>query len=157
MPISFFALSGILIAVSSGVMAFVMFVFGKTALHRLWGVFCISVFVWGLGGFFIGTAADPASADWWWRFTHIGVAFIPTLFLHFVYHFLEVKRPRELALFYGISTAFAIFAVFTDLLIAHMRFVFGEFFYDSPPGFLNISISSIGQMPGNSVRCANTT
>ncbi|HET8580976.1 MAG TPA: ATP-binding protein [Candidatus Paceibacterota bacterium] len=131
-----FALSGICIAASSGVMAFIMFLVGSSKLHRLWGCFCISVFLWGLGAYFIGTAAGPEQADLWWRIAHIGVAFIPTLFLHFTYAFLSLKRPRTLIIFYFISFAFSVLALFSNDLIANMRFVFGEFYYDSPPGVL---------------------
>ncbi len=133
---SIFALSGIFIAVSSGVMVFVMFAFGQNRLHRLWGVFCVSVFIWGLGGFFIGTATSAVSADFWWRFAHVGVAFIPVIFLHFVYSFLEEKKPKALASFYALAFLFVFLAVFSDALIANMRLVFGEFYYDSPPGIL---------------------
>ncbi len=136
MELSLFALSGLLIATSSGVMAFIMFAIGRSHLHNLWGFFCISVLVWGVGGFLIGTTTDPDRADLWWRIAHIGVAFIPTLFLHFVYSFLELKRSRTLLVFYALSIIFSVLAVSTDLLIAHMRLVFGEFYYDSPPGLL---------------------
>lgn len=136
MHISLFALSGLFIAISSGIMVFVMFAFAQNRLHRLWGVFCVSVFVWGLGGFLIGTAVNQTVADFWWRIAHVGVAFIPVLFLHFVYNFLEVKKPKSLATFYALAFLFAFLAIFSDALIAHMRLVFDEFYYDSPPGIL---------------------
>lgn len=136
MDINFFALSGALIAVSSSIMGVVMFMFGRTFLHRLWGIFCISVFVWGLGAFLIGITDDPTVADFWWRVTHVGIAFIPTLFLHFVYSFLELKERKTLVVFYAISLSFAFLAVGSNLLIENMRFVFNQFYYDSPPGLL---------------------
>ncbi|MCR4333856.1 MAG: ATP-binding protein [Patescibacteria group bacterium] len=136
MELNLFALSGGFIALSSGVMAIVMFSFAQNSLHRLWGFFCISVFTWGLGGLIIGLTTDPASADFWWRITHVGIAFIPTLFLDFVYSFLNLKRGKTLAVFYIISIIFSILALFSSLLIANMRLVFGEFYYDSPPGLL---------------------
>lgn len=136
MQIPLFALSGLFIAISSGLMVFIMFAFGQNRLHRLWGVFCVSVFIWGLGGYFIGTAQDSAAAAFWWRFAHIGVAFIPTLFLHFVYDFLQLGNRKLLAGFYALAGLFAFLAVFSDALIANMRFVFDEFYYDSPPGVL---------------------
>jgi len=136
MDLTLFSLSGLLIAASSGFMALVMFVSERSRLHVLWGVFCISVFVWGIGGFFIGAAKDVAVADHWWRLTHIGVAFIPVLFLHFVLVFLKQKRPATLFVFYAIAAVFAVFSNASDLLITNMRFVFNEFYYDSPPGVL---------------------
>lgn len=131
-----FALSGVLIMASSGLMALVMFALGRTRTHTLWGVFCLSVFTWGLGAFMIGSTADPRVADFWWRVTHIGIIFIPVLFLHFVYVFLEQKRNWTLFLFYAIGIFFAGATIYGDLMIADMRFVFDEFYYDSPPGLL---------------------
>ncbi len=136
MAITLFALSGILIAVSSGIMAFIMFTVGRTRLHLLWGFFCLSVLAWGMGAFFIGSTQDPATAERWWRLTHVGIALIPTLFLHFVYTFLRLRRGYTLALFYLCALAFGAMALYGDLLIANMRLVFGEFYYDSPPGLL---------------------
>lgn len=136
MDVNLFALSGLFISVSSGIMAFVMFTVGQQRLHRLWGVFCISVFVWGIGGFFIGITSDPNLADFWWRITHIGIAFIPALFMHFVYTFLRMRNRVFIVTLYICAVIFSVLAVSSDLLIANMRFVFGEFFYDSPPGLL---------------------
>ena len=136
MSISLFALSGAFIAVSSGVMAFVMFVFGRNRLHVLWGFFCISVLVWGIGGYFIGTTQDPAQAFFWWKVTHVGIALIPVLFLHFVYVFLKKKGEMFVWLLYAVACIFAVTLFSSDLLVAHVRLVFGTFYYDSPPGLL---------------------
>ena len=136
MNVGLFALSGLLISVSSGVMTFVMFSVGKQRLHKLWGFFCISVFIWGIGSFFIGITDKPNVADFLWRITHIGVAFIPALFMHFVYTFLRMRQRLVVVLPYILAIIFSVLAVSSDLLIANMRFVFGEFFYDSPPGLL---------------------
>src|SRR3989338_127451 len=136
MNVGLFALSGLLISVSSGVMTFVMFSVGKQRLHKLWGFFCISVFIWGIGSFFIGITDKPNVADFLWRITHKGVAFIPALFMHFVYTFLRMRQRLVVVLPYILAIIFSVLAVSSDLLIANMRFVFGEFFYDSPPGLL---------------------
>ncbi len=136
MGLNLFALSGGLIALSSGVMVVVMFSVAQNRVQRLWGIFCVSVLVWGLGGLLIGLAKDPGTAYFWWRITHVGIAFIPTLFATFVYEFLKIKRRRTLIVFYATSIMFSFFALYSNLLIAHMRLVFGEFYYDSPPGLL---------------------
>jgi len=135
MNVGLFALSGLLISVSSGVMTFVMFSVGKQRLHKLWGFFCISVFIWGIGSFFIGITDKPNVADFLWRITHIGVAFIPALFMHFVYTFLRMRQRLVVVLPYILAIIFSVLAVSSDLLIANMRFVFGEFF-----GFEHIKI-----------------
>ena len=136
MSMNLFALSGILIAASSGLMAVLMFVLGKQRMHFLWGVFCLSVFIWGFGAFKIATTINPIEAEFWWRVTHIGIIFIPILFLHFVYVFLNLKRRAVLVVFYALGIFFSLITISGDLMIANMRFVFNQFFYDSPPGLL---------------------
>lgn len=134
MDITLFALSGALIAISSGVMAFGMFAIGQEKLQKLWGTFCLIVFVWGIGVYVIGTIPDQHTADTWWRILHVNVAFMPVVFLHFVYAFLKRESDILLYVLYGGAVVIGSIAAFTLLMIADMRFVFGEFYYDSPPG-----------------------
>lgn len=131
---NFYSLSGLLIAVTSGLMTVLMFSIGKIKLHYLWGVFCFCVFLFGLGIYFVGGATTPEVATHWWKITHIGAILIPVLFLHFVYEFLEIKKTKILIFLYVVSVLL-LFANFTDgLFINNMRFVFNQFYYDSPPG-----------------------
>ncbi len=134
--INIFALSGILISITSGLMAVLMFVVGNVKLHYLWGAFCVSVFIWGLGAYFIGTTNNAVVADTWWRITHIGIIFIPILFLHFVYEFLGLSKRKNIIIVYLIGLFFLITDVVGNLFIANMRWVFNQFYYDSPPGVL---------------------
>src|SRR3989344_8276137 len=133
-----FALSGILIGVSSTAMAVLMLLIGRERLHYIWMAFCVSVAFWGFGGYLIATTQDPAQADFWWRITHIGVIFIPIIFTHFVYRFLDGKEKVTLWLIYSLGIIFLIANFFGDLFIANMRWVFNQFYYDSPPGILYI-------------------
>ncbi|MFH1030317.1 MAG: histidine kinase N-terminal 7TM domain-containing protein, partial [bacterium] len=94
-----FAVSGLLIFLTSSAMAgFMFFAFrkSKNKLHLLWSIFCVSVAIWGGGGYKIATTDNIYLADAWWRITHIGIIFIPILFTHFVYTFLNLKRKKIL-------------------------------------------------------------
>lgn len=133
-----FALSGILIGVSSTAMAVLMFLIGKERLHYIWSLFCISVAIWGFGAYGLATTKDVQTADLLWRLAHIGVIFIPILFTHFVYRFLDLKNNAFLWLIYGLGFLFLIANFIGNLFIANMRWVFNEFYYDSPPGILYI-------------------
>lgn len=134
--INLFALSGLLIAVSSGTMACVMLAFSRSRLHILWALFCISVCIWGAGAYFIGKATDPETARLWWQITHVGIAFIPALFADFVHTFVRRRRPVLISGIYMLATFFATASLTSDLLVDQMRFVFDEFYYDSPPALL---------------------
>jgi signal transduction histidine kinase len=115
-------------------MAGLMLFIGKNKLHRLWSFFCFCVFLFGLGIYFVGGALTPDVAALWWKIGHIGAILIPVVFLHFVYEFLGKEKTKVLVIFYVLAGLLLI-ADFTDgLFIDNMRFVFGEFYFDSPPG-----------------------
>jgi signal transduction histidine kinase len=89
--------------------------------------------MYGAGAFVVGRARTPEDAILWWRLAHIGIIFIPITFFHYVYLFLEIKRPKIVALVYALGFLFLGLDLFTPLLIAHTRFVFNSFYYNSPP------------------------
>ena len=129
-----FAISGLLIGVTSSTLGlFVYLKDRKNELNRMWAIFALAVAVWGFGGYNIATASDESAALLWWRLTHVGIIAIPVLFFHFVYKFLDLKRPKTLTFVYVIGAAFLLTNA-TDLFIREVRFVFNEFYYDSPPG-----------------------
>lgn len=128
-----FALSGLLAAISSGTMALLMFFKARSKLHYLWGIFCVSVMMWGIGGYKIATTLDPVKAVLWWKVAYIGVIFIPVLFTHFVHIFLNIGRRYLVWLFYFSGVFFLYANLFTNLFIKDVRFVFDQFYYISPP------------------------
>lgn len=129
-----FALSGLLIGITNLFMIGIMLLKGRNKLHRLWLFFCVSASCWGWGGYVIATTKDIQVANFWWRFTHIGIIFIPIFFTHFVYHFLSIKRKWFLVIIYTLGIIFLITNFVDRLFIANMRWVFNQFYYDSPPG-----------------------
>ncbi|MFC1613348.1 ATP-binding protein [Patescibacteria group bacterium] len=136
-----FAISGILIFITSAVMAgfmFATFKISRNRLHLIWGLFCVSVSIWGGGAYKIATTTNIQRADFWWRITHIGIIFIPILFTHFVYTFLNFKRKKIIITLYILGVFFLITNFIGNLFIANMRFVFNQFYYDSPPGIFYI-------------------
>lgn len=128
-----FALSGLLTAITSSLMALLMFTRGKRSLHYLWGVFCVSVMIWGIGGYKIATTIDPDKAVLWWKIAYMGVIFIPILFTHFVHKFLGITRQWLIWIIYFLGAIFLASNLFTDLFIDKVRWVFDQFYYISPP------------------------
>ncbi|MBI2495236.1 MAG: GAF domain-containing protein, partial [Candidatus Omnitrophica bacterium] len=106
-------------------------------VSRLWAVFCLTVSLWGFGALLIGLSRDPQDALIWWRAVHVGIILIPALFYHFVVRFVGLRRPKTLTFVYVVSGAFLL-ANATPLFIAEVRQVFGQFYYDSPPGPLYV-------------------
>ena len=134
-----FAWSGLLSGIGCTLMAgLVYFSTPRRRVTRLWALFCVAVSVWGFGSLLIGLTPDDADiALVWWRLTHVGVICIPVLFYHFVTAFTDVRRPKTLGASYALGTVFLV-ADATPLFVAGVRKVFGEFYYDAPPGILYI-------------------
>ena len=132
-----FALSGLLTAVTSLLFGTFVYLKGRTPrINRLWLLFSLSVGMWGLGATYIALSQDRTEALWNWRFAFAtSVAWIPVLFLHFVYVFCEFERPRFLALNYVLAMAF-LPAMATPQFFADVRLAFGSIYYAEPgPSF----------------------
>lgn len=129
-----FALSGLLIWISSTTLG--LFVYLKDpqkTLTRLWALFSIAVGLWGFTTYKLATTHVIDEAFFWWKLGHVGLIFIPVLFFHFTYKFLNLDKRSLLIGIYALGGIF-LFLNTTDLLIRNMRFVFSSFYYDSPPG-----------------------
>ncbi len=133
-----FALSGLLIGISSTAMAVLMLFIGKERFHYVWSLFCVSVAIWGFGAYGIATTKNIETADLLWRITHIGVIFIPILFTHFVYLFLKKYNRLFLWSIYGLGALFLASDLWGNLFITNMRWVFEQYYHTSPPGLLYI-------------------
>ncbi len=130
-----FALSGLLTGITSSVLALVVYAKAPDRRpNRLWALFALAVAVWGFGAYRIAITTHAPTALLWWKIAHIGVIFIPILFLHFNYVFLNIRRIRLILLTYACGIGFLLANLLTDWFIKDVRLVFGSFYYDSPPG-----------------------
>ena len=136
---NFFAFSGLLTFVTSLAFGVFSWIKGKKLLNKLWAVFCLMVSVWGLGAWQFATSRDQEQVFLWLRVGHIGVILMPVFFLHFIFEFLEIKKKIPVVIGYVLGFFFLAIDVtdqlgITSLLITNLRFVFNEFYVDSPPG-----------------------
>ena len=133
-----FALSGLMAGIAGTVMAGLVYFASRAArISRLWAMFCLAVSAWGFGGLLIGLTANAKEALIWWRIAHVGVILIPVCFYHFIITFTETRHPKTLMAAYAASAAFLV-ADATPFFISGVRPVFGEFYYDAPPGILYV-------------------
>lgn len=131
---NWFSLSGLLAGLACTAMS--VWVYRKSSsnpLNILWAVFCMSVAVWGFGALAIGSAGDPALALVSWRYSYVGVVFIPSLFYHFVCVFLRLERPVSIRLGYALSFIFLVL-IWTPQFFPATRLMFDQFYYANPPG-----------------------
>ncbi|MFH2144399.1 MAG: histidine kinase N-terminal 7TM domain-containing protein, partial [Candidatus Omnitrophota bacterium] len=125
-----FAISGLFVALTSLVLIFILCIYGKTKLHRIWIFFNISILVWGIGTFIVAKAHTPALAMFGWRIGIAGGVFIATFFYHFTIVFCEKKRKKFLIFAYVIPLLCNVLILARKMLIAdRYNFFFESIFY----------------------------
>lgn len=113
---------------------FVFFQNVKNKLYIIFSLYSLSIAWWSLTQ--IGTVYGPSlESSWFWsRVEHIGVAFIPTLFLHFVISFLDLKNKKwMLFLSYVISIIF-VSAIPIKLIISNTSRKHADLIFYGNPG-----------------------
>jgi signal transduction histidine kinase len=116
-----------------------IFVFIKNRRGRITRVFVLysqTLAIWGLGQGLHSIAPDKTTALFWGRFGHLGIIFIPSTLLHFIFNFLEIKGPKRriINIAYGISFFFLLTNFIDGLFIADVvPKLFLKYFIE--PGF----------------------
>ena len=129
------------IAISMAFLAAVMFFLGREQTHYVWGVFCIAIAIWA-GGFYMVTLSNSAAqAAFWWRISYIGTILNPFLYFHFTLELIQNKffnkfKIAALTVLYAIALTFVYLDLTTNLIVNRITFLFGELYYDTPPGAL---------------------
>ena len=138
-----FAISGILIALVFSFLTVLVFAKNRERIHLIWGAFCVTVVLWGIGCFIIGTkGVDKNLALWGWKVGYSGVIFIPVFFTHFVYKFLGKKQEWFIASIYAIGTYFFLNNIFGNQIVGELDYVFNQFYYLSKPTlFYNLFVT----------------
>src|SRR3989338_665341 len=136
MDLNVFAFSGILIFITNIFLALFVFIKGyRKNINLLWSLEALAVAIYGLGVFKVGLADNIDDARFWWRLMHIGVILIPVFYYNFTYYFINLKNRWELYLI-NLLGLFFLIANTTPYFINNMRWVFGQFYYDSPASFI---------------------
>jgi signal transduction histidine kinase len=142
----------ILVTLSMAFLSLMMALIGKERLHHVWAFFCTIVTVW-IGAFYLAViSSEPASAEFWWKISYVGIILIPFSFLHFVFEFINFftsKVAKETAIFVlYLAAAILIFLnLETSLIVNGVEFLFNQFYYGRPglvhPYFLILYISLV--------------
>jgi len=99
---------------------FVYFRNPRNILNRLFALYTLSIAIWSFGQAFLTLASASSRVEtlFWGRLLHVGVVFIPTFFIHFVFTILRLKPNKKLLrFFYLLSFAF-LFSIPSRFFIA---------------------------------------
>lgn len=114
-------------------------------LNRLFFLFTLFLFLWGLGEFFLRSVVTIQEGLFWIWFIGLGSVFIPAIFLHFIITFVERPiRPWVVGIIYGSATVFFILRQATPLLISGVEFYSWGFSGVSGPLFPLYAIYYLG-------------
>ena len=128
-----FSISGLMLFFTCLILFCIIWVNGKSKLHRLWAYFNVAVGIWGLGSFFISIGATESAARLSWRLSHIGVIFIAVFFFHVICNFCEISRRKAIIAAYLQGVLFLALNT-TDLFIFRMKYVFDSYYYTQSTG-----------------------
>lgn len=124
---------------STSIIAFLLGVFvyfkgTRKRVNQIFALYSFSIAIWSLGQGLHSIAPDLKVCLFWARFSHIGVVFIPTFFIHFVFEFLNIKKEKRRILItaYLCSIFFTFFNLFTKLYIPTAVPKFSLKFYIKP-------------------------
>lgn len=67
----------------------------KSNVNIAFALYSETLAIWGLGQGLHSIAPTKALALFWGHFGHIGIIFIPSTLLHFIFNFLEIKGPKR--------------------------------------------------------------
>lgn len=128
-----FSLSGLFVAITTLVLLVILLFYGKTRLHRIWTLFNLTVFAWGIGTFLVGRAATSLQASIGWKIAGTGGLLIAVFFYHTVYILSNLKKKKILFFVYLQAFIFWILMCFTKegLIFGGWQLVFDSFYYNT--------------------------
>ncbi|MCP4649063.1 MAG: hypothetical protein GY853_03120 [PVC group bacterium] len=102
-------------------------------ITKVWALFCLSISIWGMGGYIFSSTISKDVALLGWRITNIGVILIPVTFYHFIYLFLRLHKKSHRRILIGSYVLGSLFLVFNFLprqfFVGDVSWVFGQFYY----------------------------
>ena len=131
MEMHFLALSSVIVIISNMLGAIILFSRSKgKKVNIMWGYFCLSVVVWGVGSFKATVAASVASAFMWWQIANISSILTPIIFYHFVVTYLKKSKNIFTVFIYFIGVCLLLLNFLKkELFIGDIKFMFNQFYY----------------------------
>ena len=98
------AISLLMTSLTSAFVAILLFIFGKTKLHRLWVIFKLAISWWSFFIFMAVTAIDPHKTYYFWQLAHTVGIYVAVLYFQIVDTFcnLNYRKALIIAYLYGL-------------------------------------------------------
>ncbi len=126
-----FAIAGLVLGLTSLLLAIFVFSLRKTKLHNIWALFNLAVSIWGFGCLIVGTASTELIALFGWKFAHVGGLFISIFFFHMVCEFCSLKRKKSIIASYLMGITFLYINIMTQHLINKTQIIFDIYYNDA--------------------------
>ncbi len=125
-----FAISSLCVLISTLIMTIFVFLKGSgKRVTTIFGWISLLVALWGFCGYQIATTNVKEKAFFWYQIAYIAKIFIPPLYVHFVFSFLQIKKDYVLAILYTLGGVFLFYNFFArELFLGDLRFAFGQFY-----------------------------
>ncbi|MFH1441955.1 MAG: ATP-binding protein [Candidatus Omnitrophota bacterium] len=126
-----FGLSSLTILITNTALAVFLLLRSRgQKLALLWGIFCITIAFWGLGGLKFSLAKTKEEACFWWQVAYIGPILAPAVYCHFVVNLLKLKKRVLLIIIYFLSfVTLGINFFANELFLGDFRYVFNQFYW----------------------------
>ena len=126
-----FAFSCILVIVSNlSIAALVLWKSSDRKIGYKWAFLCLTVAIWGFGGYKFSTTTSKETAFFWWQIAHFGAVLTPVIYYHFVSEYLKKKKHLLLFLLYFLAAIFLFFNLFfKELFLGDLRVIFNQFYW----------------------------
>ncbi len=142
LQIVLFSVSGLIVGLTSIILALILILYGKSKLHRIFALFNFAVAWWGIAAFFIGKSTDAGQTLLLFKIAHIGIIFIAVFFYHFSCIFAGINRKFLISFAYYQGIFFSLLAIF-DLVpfISKVEKIKDSLFYLQSSGVYPIFFS----------------
>lgn len=116
LSLQFYALSGLVNCLTSTALGILLLAKSpKEIRNRIFAYFCFAVGFWSWFYFVWLSTPQKSLAEFYLRTCMIGVIFMPTLFMHFIFHFLKLKKSFSFNRLNYILSIIFMLSVYTPL------------------------------------------
>ncbi len=138
--INWFFISSLSLTITELFLIVILLKYGKERIHKIWILFNLSVFLWGLGSLIISLSFNNFYlSSWAWKLADIPVSFIAVFLLHMTLELTKKRQNILLVLSYAQAFLFFFISISTNLMAKLSLVKYKNLFYLPKPGELYLA------------------